>query len=225
MNNETSSLERQVAPARAHALAVLGAACRDGHFQARQRLVECDLLQLTKSSRTTLRETLRQLEADGLVEILPGKGPIAVGVSVEDARQIYTVREALEVLAAEEFVKHASAAELEDLGFALARFEAANKARDVDRLLETKRQIYRVLFAGAHNSHLQSMMATLHDRMWMLKRLSLAAPGRPAESIGEMRALISALLARDVKAAKKAAKVHIQNAARVALAQLKEQST
>jgi hypothetical protein len=91
MNNEASSLERQVAPARAHALAVLGAACRDGHFQARQRLVECDLLQLTKSKRTILR-------------------------------QIYTVHEAL---AAEEFVKPASTAELEDLGFALARFEAA----------------------------------------------------------------------------------------------------
>ncbi len=213
-------MERQVAPARAHALAVLRSAFRDGRFESGQRLVERDLLLLTKSSRTTLRETLRQLEAEGLVQILPGKGPIAVGLTRSEAEQIYTVRQALEMLAAEQFIAHASQAEFDDLNRAAERFEAAGSNDDFAQVLEAKRQIYRVFLAGTHNNTLQSMMGMLHDRMWMLRRLSLGAQGRPAQSIMEMLVLIAALKRRDVRAAKKAAKEHVQNAMQVALAQL-----
>lgn len=71
-----------------------------GQFAPGERLVERPLCDQLGVSRTVVRETIRYLEAEGLVEILPGKGPIVAQLSWEDARQIYDIRQMLETAAA-----------------------------------------------------------------------------------------------------------------------------
>uniref|UniRef100_UPI0035161B75 GntR family transcriptional regulator n=1 Tax=Cognatishimia sp. TaxID=2211648 RepID=UPI0035161B75 len=73
----------------------------EGFFQPGQRLVERPLCDQLGVSRTVIRETMRYLEAEGLVDILPGRGPIVAKISREDARQIYDIRRMLETSAAE----------------------------------------------------------------------------------------------------------------------------
>ena len=72
----------------------------EGHFKPGERLVERPLCDQLGVSRTVIRETIRYLEAEGLVEILPGKGPIVARMSWEDAQQIYDIRRMLETAAA-----------------------------------------------------------------------------------------------------------------------------
>ncbi|WP_405117456.1 GntR family transcriptional regulator [Phaeobacter sp. BS23] len=72
----------------------------DGHFAPGERLVERPLCDQLGVSRTVVRETIRYLEAEGLVEIIPNRGPVVARLSWDQARQIYDVRRQLEGSAA-----------------------------------------------------------------------------------------------------------------------------
>jgi len=91
------------------------------HFKPRQRLVERELCEETGVSRTCVREALRSLEAEGLVERIPNRGIFVASVSVDEARQIYEVRAALEPAFARLFVERASEQDLEALRAAFHR--------------------------------------------------------------------------------------------------------
>ena len=87
---------------------VLRAAITTGRFAPGQRLVEKDLCELTGVSRASVREALRQLESEGLIQTLPNRGPLVSRLSTQDAASIYQVRGALEALAAQLFANHAT---------------------------------------------------------------------------------------------------------------------
>jgi DNA-binding GntR family transcriptional regulator len=74
-----------------------------GRLPPGARMPERDLCEMTGVSRTLVREALRQLESEGLVEVIPHKGPVVTIITPEQAVGIYQVREVLEGLAAELF--------------------------------------------------------------------------------------------------------------------------
>ena len=89
-----------------------------------QRLIERELVELTGVSRTSVREALRELAAEGLVTAIPDRGTVVTSVSAEEARQLYEVRSSLEALAGRLFVQHASPAQRKALARALERVES-----------------------------------------------------------------------------------------------------
>src|SRR5687768_10346139 len=83
-------------PTRDLVLRKLRDAILSGLFQPGQRLLERELVEQMGVSRTPIREALRKLELEGLVTTVPYKGPIVTLPTLEDARQLYEVRAALE---------------------------------------------------------------------------------------------------------------------------------
>ena len=77
----------------------------DRRFSPGDRLVERELCEMLDVSRTLLREALSQLEAEGVVQIIPHRGPIVAVYRAEDAKSIYEVRAALEEMAGRCFVE------------------------------------------------------------------------------------------------------------------------
>src|SRR6266403_1193801 len=77
------------------------------HFKPGERLTEKALCELTGVSRPLMREVLRDLEAQGLIENVPHKSPIVTTLTRSDAMEIYEVRSALEPMAARLFVERA----------------------------------------------------------------------------------------------------------------------
>ncbi|MBN1332121.1 MAG: GntR family transcriptional regulator, partial [Synergistales bacterium] len=87
-----------------------------GEFKAGDRLVETEIAKALGVSRTPVREALRMLENEGLVRRVPrGGGVEVVGFSNEDIIELYTIRETLEVLAAEYAIRNISEKELKEL--------------------------------------------------------------------------------------------------------------
>jgi DNA-binding GntR family transcriptional regulator len=208
------------APVRQQVAEVLRTAITSGRFAPGQRLVEKDLCELTGVSRASVREALRQLETEGLIETLPNRGPSVSRLSPQDAASIYQVRGALEALAAQLFAQHASDGQVAELEAAVQVLEQAYKAREVDRIVEAKRRFYAVLFQGSGNSMIASILSTMNARITMLRRVSLSSPKRGPASLREIRAVLIAIKRRDPQAAYQASLHHIQEAARVALASL-----
>lgn len=84
-----------------HAYEVIRLQILDGTLQAGERVVEADLARDLNTSRTPVREALRRLEAEGLVEVLPHRGARVSSWTKDDLREIYDLRAVLEAMAGE----------------------------------------------------------------------------------------------------------------------------
>ncbi len=222
-SNDTSMRVTAVAaPVRRQTAKVLRHAITSGRFAPGQRLVERDLCELLGVSRPSVREALRELESDGLIDIIPNRGPSVKSLTASDAVSVYQVRASLEALAARLFVEHATDAQVEQLGAAVDQLAEAYDSLDVERILAAKQEFYDVFFEGSGNSVIQSLLRSLNDRVTLLRRLTLTSPKRAKQSIREIRSLVAAIRRRDAGAAAEASEHHIQQAAKVALKGLVE---
>ena len=186
-------------------------AIRDGQFQPGEHLVEGNLCELTGASRPSVREALRKLETQGLVENNGRRGLRVTITSQDEAQQIYAVRSALEGLAARLFARTATPEQRDALAVTVTEIEAAGD--DVPALLLAKRHFYDVFLLGAGNMYVDEMLSLVRARIWPMRSKSLTKPGRPAESLREVQALLVAVQAGDEAAAEQAMMAHIRNAA------------
>jgi DNA-binding GntR family transcriptional regulator len=205
------------APVRHQVAASFRTAILNGRFKPGVRLIEKELCELTGASRTSVREALRQLETEGLIEVVPNKGPIVASISPEQARSIYEVRGALESLAGALFAKYASEGQMERLEIAVEQVANAYDKGDIGEILTAKDAFYAVLLEGAGNEIVPSFLSMLQARISLLRRVSLSRPARLAASIEEIRAIMAALKKRDPEAAAAACRRHVENAADAAL--------
>jgi GntR family transcriptional regulator, trigonelline degradation regulator len=215
-------VERTPALIRSQVLENLRQAILDRRLAPGQRLIERELVELTGVSRTSVREALRELAAEGLVTAIPNKGTVVTSVSAEEARQLYQVRSALEALAGRLFVEHAGTTQRKALARALERVE--RQFAKGAPILAAKDAFYDVLFEGGGNDALRSVVGSLHARVSVLRSLSLSVPGRLEHSVAELRAIVDAVQAGDADAAAAACARHVEEAGRAGLQALSEQN-
>ncbi|HEV3420694.1 MAG TPA: GntR family transcriptional regulator [Candidatus Acidoferrum sp.] len=212
-----AAISKSAAPLRRQVLDELRQSIIAGRLNPGERLVERELIAMMGVSRTVIREALRQLESEGLVAIVPNKGPIVRTLTVEEARDIYAIRAVLEGLAARLFTEQADQAQIARLERALSVVEKAYDSGDRETMLETKNNFYEMLFEGAKSETLASMLAILHGRIWRWRGLGLTHPNRSPErdrqSLKNLRALIQAIRARDTALAENILRDEVSKAA------------
>jgi DNA-binding GntR family transcriptional regulator len=214
-------LRRVAAPLREQVLELLRNDIVEQRLRPGHRLIERELIEQIGVSRTTVREVLRQLAAEGLVTTIPQKGAIVASPTRVDAEDLYEVRAALEALAARRFAQRASAEQVVALRRSFTEFEHLVEAgADIAALLRGKNAFYDVLLEGSRNAPIHSILGGLRARVAMLRTTSLSEPGRPAQALAEIRAIVEAIEAREAERAATAAARHVEQAARTALAAL-----
>jgi DNA-binding GntR family transcriptional regulator len=207
-------VQRVVAPVRRQVYEQFRRAIVDGRFEDGQRLTERQLAEMTGVSRPTIREALQQLVAEGLVTTIPGKGWVVASLTREEARDLYAVRAILEGLAARRFAERATDDEVADLLKSCTLIEATlGTGRDVTEMMEAKSGFYAVLFAGAHSEIVVSLLTALHARISFMRARTLAQPGRPEETIAEIRRIADFIAARDAAGAEAESTAHVRSAA------------
>ena len=221
--DDSFRVARVAAPLRQSVIASLRNAIATGRFKAGDRLTERDVCAMIGVSRTLVREAFRQLESEGLITVVPNRGPVVSRVTPEQAEGIYQVRRVLEGLASELFAARATEADHRALRQGLKNIEAALRNTDPLARLNAKNEFYECLLRGAGNEALAQTLSLLNSRIMVLRSTSLEVKGRARESIKELGLLVDALAARDVKRARAAAMLHVQNAAAAALAILRSQ--
>jgi DNA-binding GntR family transcriptional regulator len=178
----------------------LRAAILSGRFAPGQRLVERELCELTGASRASVRETLRQLEAEGLVVIRPHRGPSVTAISEEDARHLFGVRGVLQGYAARLCAETRPPGALAAIGDATAALEAAAEMADTRRIVAAGDAFHHAIAEGSGNPVLQGMFVSVHNRLALLRNLSMARPARVRDGIAAYRAIRDAI--RDGEAAR-----------------------
>ena len=195
----------------------LRAAIMSGTLTPGQRLVERELCKMMGVSRPSVREALRLLEADGLVNTVPHRGPMVSTISVEEARQLYAARAVLEGFAGRECARLHDPQMVRRIGDALTRLKAAAAKGDLVGCLEAKTEFYAALIGGCHNSFIERMLKPLHDRITLLRITSMSQPKRINKSLREVTAIWRAIQNGDEDRAERCCIDHVKAAAAAAL--------
>src|SRR5215471_11418179 len=197
-------------------------AIMSGTLKPGQRLVERELCEMMGVSRPSIREALRHLEADGLVNTVPHRGPVVSTISLEEARQLYDARAVLEGFAGRECARLRDPDVVHRIGDALTRLKAAAAKQDLVGCLEAKTDFYGALIGGCRNSFVQRMLKPLHDRITLLRITSMSQPKRINKSLREVTAIWRAIQTGDEELAEKCCVDHVKAAAVAALSMIEQ---
>lgn len=210
-------VQRVAAPLREQVLDLLRAAIVEHRLKPGQRLIERELVEQIGVSRTTIREVLRQLAAEGLVATIPQRGAVVAVPSAEEAAELYEVRAALESLAARRFVERASDSQVKALRAAyeeVAQVMSAGDDADTLAMIQAKDRFYDVLLKGSGNRSIHSILSGLTARVSVLRATSMSQPGRASQSLAEIETIVAAVERRDPDGAAQACIHHVEMAAK-----------
>jgi DNA-binding GntR family transcriptional regulator len=160
-------------------------------------------------SRVPIREALRRLSAEGLVDIKPRQGATVIELTGKQFLDAYQVREALEVLAVRLAVPKLTTGDLDQLDALQHEMQSAVDAGDADVFFAANAQFHGFLVERADNGDLKSIYESLIDRMRRYRTPSLDLRGGMTTSIDEHAALLSAIRAGDTDEAAQLMAQHI----------------
>ncbi len=189
----------------------------DGRIEPGSRLVESDLTARFAVSRGSVREGLRRLSADGLIEHRPHRGAVVRRLTEREIRELFLIRIEMEALAA----RLAAAAEAPERR---ARFVAAiepihsEAPRNPCNYLKENAAFHDAIMALADNIELRNLAVRLQFPLIMAQAGDVLAPLVLKASVQEHRGIAEAILDRDPAAASARMRRHLERAATVALA-------
>ncbi len=143
--------------------------------------------------------------------------------SLEEAIDLYEVRAALECIVVTRFVERARDHEIRSLKSAVKNFKrASTRTTDILELLRAKEAFYEVLVRGARSNALQQLLEGIKARVHALRATSLSQPGRLAQTVAELEAIVTAISSREAALASQLCAEHVRNACSTALTSLQE---
>lgn len=196
---------------RDHTLRKLRSAITAGAYPPGARLVERELCDAFGVSRTSVREALRQLQAERLVEVGPRRNIRVAAITAEDATDIYVLRELLETQAIRLFIKRADAKALKRLRQTHRDMRRALGKGDLIQLASIAGTFYETLLAGAKSRVIYEVALQLLARVNYLRFRSMSEPGRLDDGMREWDAMMEAIETGDPDAAAKAMTAHLRN--------------
>lgn len=182
----------------------------DSHiYKPGDRLVESELAERFGVSRTPVREALQRLETQSLLT-RDGRSLIVASLDHTQLSELYVVRGELEGLAARLAARHATPEEVQVLRDMLEQDHAL--VGDPAALSRANRRFHKQIHLASHNRFLVQQLDLVHRSMALLATTSIAAEGRPEDTLKEHAAIVSAIEAGDGDTAYAALRDHISQA-------------
>ncbi len=195
-----------------------------GTFEPGARLVERTLCDQLGVSRSVIREVIRHLETEGLIE-MSRQGPVVAGLDWNDARQIYDIRALLESAAVADCAAKADAATKARLAAILDDLDRNAARHDPPTMLDATTEFYAVIFSTSGHDIAWEIVARLNSRISRLRVMTLGSVNRTVSGPARLRAIFKAIKRNDPEAAAAACRQHIAEAAKIAESVLTRPST
>ena len=182
-----------------------------GKYQKGEILTESKLSLELGVSRTPIREALRRLEQEHLIEEAP-KGVIVVGISDKDLGDIFEIRAALEGKAAYLAAQNYTEEQMNVVREALEFQEFYLGKQDPDRIKSMDSRFHETIYKMSGSTIFYDVLMPLHKKILKYRKASVSDSSRAAASVAEHRAIYEALLARDAQLAERLISEHLDNA-------------
>ena len=181
----------------------------NGELKKDTPLVERQLCGILGVSRTPVREALRELANDNLVEIIEGKGVYVKQVEFRDMIEIFEIREALECMAMKLFMERKEAEDIETLKQCFFKQEEAYKNEAYDKFMKVDMQFHALISDGARNKRLRDEISNIYKQV---RQIAIASKDDEEVRNFAMKAhkkIIGAVLEDDKQKAQDAIVEHI----------------
>jgi len=194
-----------------------------GDYSLGEKLDQKLLAEKLGVSIIPVREGLRQLEAEGLIRLVPRRGAFVAELSITELKEIYLIREVLEGLAAELAVPNLDSSAFNQLESLLGQMEEATAQQDFSRLLELNRAFHFTIYESSRCPLLLQIIASLWDRSSLCRRVYLYLPGRASQSLAEHKEIYQASKQRDAQWAHQAVRKNVRQTIEGILARLNQE--
>ncbi len=181
----------------------------EGEYKDGEKLTEQDLAKKLKVSRTPVREALKQLELEGLVQSVPNKGVTVRGFSDQEIVDILEARVLLERLAIEKAIERITPAQLEELKDLHDLMEFYTKRNNKEKIGELNLQFHEAIYQAANSYHIEQLLLEVYHFISVSSVKTLANDTRPETSLEEHLEIVNALENKDRDRAIKAIEKHL----------------
>jgi len=192
-----------------------------GQLKPGERLLENQLADKLGVSRTPVREALRMLEQENLVELIPRRGAQVLDISAEDIKNILEIRGALEAVSIRHACRNMNAENLAELRKYNREFEEAFEKCDYEAVAKADEKFHDVLFKSAGNNRLVNIISNIQVQIYRYRLAYLKVYETKTAVLNHHRNIIEAVEKRDEVLGEKVMADHIIHQTQVILESLK----
>ncbi len=209
-------------PIREIAYETLKHAIITGEIPAGVRSVETEYAAKLRISRTPLREALRKLERDGLVEYVIRRGVVVRAFSFEDVEEIYTIRNVLEMLTLPSIIENATPKDIKSMRDKLQEMDRMMADNNIEKLSALARAFHDQLTAISGLKRILRVIQGQDEYIHRFSALSIAKDKRRAEAHQEHHRILEMVENKDLEGLQAVMRSHIERSKQSCLAALKE---
>ncbi|MGE5618703.1 MAG: GntR family transcriptional regulator [Sphingomonadaceae bacterium] len=180
-------------------------------FVPGEALVEQKLADLYQVSRTPVREALQRLAKDGLVEMVPRRGAFVARLSLEDAVEIFRMREALEGMAARLAASAMAESEIDRLERVLREAASSPAPERLRAMYEAGGTLHEAILQASGSPRMRAAVNQLLDQITRLRMVAIRASGRIEESFDQHLGIVEALRRRDPDGCEREMRSHLSS--------------
>ena len=210
-------------PIREIAYEVLKKAIITGEIPAGERIVETDYADRLHISRTPLREALRKLERDGLVEYVMRRGVVVRAFTIDDVREIYTIRNALEMLTLPAIIENATPEDIASLRQKLEEMDRLQAKDDVEALSPLARDFHWQLTSISQQKRILRVIEGQDEYIRRFSAMAIRQEDRRPAAHQEHHRLVDYVEAKDLEKFTELTRKHIARSMENCLAALAAQ--
>ena len=193
-----------------------------GVLKPGERLMEIQLAEELGVSRTPVRESIRKLELEGFVVMVPRRGTYVADLSIKDINEVYEIRTVLDVLAAGLAAERITEEELEELERLLVQISEYVENNNFEKLIEMDSQFHDILYRASRNDRLVGIINNLREQFTRFRSISMQYPGRMKNTVEEHTRLVEAIAQRNPELAQQIAREHMENSEQTLLKEFDE---
>lgn len=182
-----------------------------GKYKKGDELVECTIGKEMGVSRTPVREAIRQLELEGLVQLIPNKGAFVTGISSKDVMDMYLIRAKLEGLCAAMAAEHVTEEQLEKMEETILLSDFHVEKGNFEQVCQQDGEFHKLLYEASGSRILAHTLLDFHQYLQRVRMASVRQRKRTQPSTREHKEILEAIRKKDAADADRAAYQHIEN--------------
>ena len=185
-----------------------------GKYEHGYKLTEQHICSVYRISRTPVREALKQLEMEGLIEMIPNRGAFVLGFSAQDIRDMFDLRKSYEIQAVKWAIERITDEELDSLGETFEFMEFYTQKNDIEKMLNINMTFHQLIYTASHNRMLQNILSSY--QMYIkytkyAKKIHTFSSGYLPTLLEEHREIYEAFQNKDISLGAKAIEKHMDN--------------
>ena len=208
----SETMEANSAPASAGVLAKLQEDILTGQMRPGEKIIEQRLCERYGASRTPVREALRQLELDGLVEYILNRGYFVIGMSERDFEDMFDLRKAYEMQAVKWAIERITEEEMENLEETFEFMEFYTMRNDIEKMQVINAGFHQIIYEACKNRMLQKLLTAFQTYLKYKSPEVDYQENYLSTVLEEHRAIFKAFMDKDPREGGRAMEIHVNRA-------------